>query len=65
MLTISERINRIMIASIHYRNRQLLFRLCMSEHNRNKYIDSANELEAQKKSLLTAISNDTTTNTIN
>lgn len=65
MLTISERINRIMLASIHYRNRQLLFRLCMSEHNRLKYIDAANELETQKKSLLTAIRNDTTTNTIN
>ena len=57
-MTISERINRVIMASIHYRNRQLLFRWIMSDRNREKYHEAARKLEQQKKSLLTAIRND-------
>ena len=58
MVTISEHVNRVIMASIHYRNRQLLFRWVMSEHNRCKYISAARKLEQQKNALLTAISKD-------
>ena len=56
MVTISEHVNRVIMASIHYRNRQLVFRWCMSEHNRHKYISAAQDLEQKKNALLTAIS---------
>lgn len=56
MLTISERINRVIMASIHYRNRQLLFRWVMSDRNREKYHEAARKLEQQKNALLSAIS---------
>ena len=56
MVTISERINRVIMASIHYRNRQLLFHWIMSDRNREKYHEAARKLEQQKKRLLTAIS---------
>jgi len=55
-VTISEHINDLMLAAIHYRNRQLIFRFVMSEHNRAKYLKAGSELEQQKKRLLTAIS---------
>ena len=47
-VTISERVNQIIMASIHYRNRQLVFRWVMSEHNRHKYISAAQDLEQKK-----------------
>ncbi|WP_404279832.1 hypothetical protein [Companilactobacillus paralimentarius] len=56
MVTISEHVNRVIMASIHYRNRQFLFRWVMSEHNRRKYVSAANDLEQQKNALLSAIS---------
>lgn len=56
MVTISEHVNRVIMASIHYRNRQLLFRWVMSERNRRKYVSAANDLEQQKNALLSAIS---------
>jgi len=55
-VTISEHINDLMLAAIHYRNRQLIFRFVMSKHNRAKYLKAGSELEQQKKRLLTAIS---------
>lgn len=59
MVTISEHVNRVIMASIHYRNRQLVFRWCMSEHNRHKYISAAQDLEQKKNALLSAISKGT------
>ncbi|MDT6953546.1 hypothetical protein [Companilactobacillus alimentarius] len=58
MVTISEHVNRVIMASIHYRNRQFLFRWVMSNRNREKYHEAARKLEQQKKSLLTEIRND-------
>jgi len=55
-VTISEHINKLILAAIHYRNRQLIFRFVMSNRNREKYYEAANKLEQQKKRLLTAIS---------
>ncbi|GEO64815.1 hypothetical protein [Companilactobacillus nantensis] len=48
MVTISEHVNRVIMASIHYRNRQLLFRWVMSDRNREKYHEAARKLEQQK-----------------
>ena len=59
MVTISEHINRVIMASIHYRNRQLLFHWIMSDRNREKYHEAARKLEKQKNALLTAISKGT------
>ena len=56
MVTISEHINRVIMASIHYRNRQLLFHWIMSDRNREKYHEAARKLEQQKNALLSAIS---------
>lgn len=56
MVTISEYIKRLIKASIHYRNRQLLFRWVMSEHNRKKYLEATRNLKQQKNDLLIAIS---------
>ena len=55
-MTISELINQVMMAAIHYRNRQIVFHIVMSNNNREKYHQSARDLETQKKRLLTAIS---------
>ena len=44
------------MASIHYRNRQLLFHWIMSDRNREKYHEAARKLEQQKNALLSAIS---------
>jgi len=49
VLTISERINQLILAAIHYRNREILVRWVTSEHNRNKFNESARQLETQKK----------------
>lgn len=56
MVTISEHVNRVIMASIHYRNRQLLFHWIMSDCNREKYHEAARKLEQQKNALLSAIS---------
>lgn len=64
MVTISERINQLMLAAFHYRNRELLMMWITSAHNRDKFYEAEVELEAQKKSLLTAISNDKDTTNI-
>ena len=59
MVTISEYIKRLIKASIHYRNRQILFRWFMSEHNRKKYLEATRNLKQQKNDLLVAISKGT------
>ncbi|GEO59333.1 hypothetical protein LBO01_24620 [Companilactobacillus paralimentarius] len=55
MVTISEHVNRVIMASIHYRNRQLLFHWIMSDRNREKYHETARKLKQQKNACLTAI----------
>ena len=57
-VTISEQLNRLIELAMKYRSKQLWFRFISSEHNRNKYISAANDLEKQKKSILTAIRTD-------
>jgi len=59
MVTISEYIKRLIKASIHYRNRQILFHWVMSEHNRKKYLEATRNLKQQKNDLLIAISKGT------
>jgi len=56
MITISEYVKRLIKASIHYRNRQILFCWVMSEHNRKKYLEATKNLKKQKNDLLIAIS---------
>jgi len=59
MITISEYVKRLIKASIHYRNRQILFRWVMSEHNHKKYLETTRNLKKQKNDLLNAISKGT------
>lgn len=56
LLTISKQLNDLIMAAIHYRNRELLMKWVASEHNRNRFERAARELETQKNALLTAIS---------
>lgn len=59
MVTISEYIKRLIKASIHYRNRQILFRWAMTEYNCKKYFEATKNLKKQKDDLLNAISKGT------
>jgi len=56
MVTISKYVKHLIKASIHYHNRQLLFRWVMSEHSRKKYLEATRNLKQQKNDLLIAIS---------
>ena len=55
-VTISERINKVILAAIHYRNRELIALWITSVKNQNKLIHAGNRLEHEKNALLTAIS---------
>ncbi|WP_153452912.1 hypothetical protein [Companilactobacillus mishanensis] len=48
-------IDNIIDAAIHYRNRQIIFRIVSSEKNRGKYLAAAREMNARKKALATAM----------
>ena len=58
-MTISEHINKLILAAIHYRNRDIMWKWIASERNRKKFYEASHELEQQKKRLLTAISKGT------
>ena len=55
-MTISERINKVILAAIHYRNRELIALWITSVKNQNKLIHAGNRLEHEKNALLTEIS---------